>query len=202
MGLGQHHDRSGLRYKALNRIQDASVLVARQLLAIAMVETGNMGTSPERTAAVESQIIELFRKVAAGLPSGTASLTIDSLPALAHHATRVELAPARSGAAKIVAVVVKRGVVYLTLGRATPSEFQASADGFLDPPHMREIEGLCRAVIEGCFEEDLWALGPEVFKCTGKITVRGRTRTVHYRGSFHPFARTERQHIRYAPYSK
>lgn len=154
----------------------------------------------EPTSAAELQIIGLFRKMVTSLPVDKVSLKIGAASQSIPGRTRVELIPSVPTAAGIVAVVLNRGVVSLTLGRATPFEFQVGVGGSPDRSPLSEIESLCKAVIEGRFEEEVWFVGPKIFKCVGKIATGGGTRTIHYRGSFHPFARAEKRHFRYTAY--
>jgi hypothetical protein len=198
--LEQHAARTTVRHQALDRVQESSALVASQFLAVTVCGGEIMEESVEPTSVAESQVIALFRRLVGGLPAGGASLKIDARSQSIPDGTRVELIPSLPTAAKIAAVVLKEGVVYLTLGRATPCEFEVKNGDTPDRSPIGEIESLCKAVIDGWFEEDVWFIGSKIFKCVGKITLAGRTRTIHYRNSFHPLTRSEKQHFQYAPY--
>lgn len=149
---------------------------------------------------LEMLVVALFRQLAESVPEGSASLRIEPNPEPVLGGTRIELIPAVSNAARIIAVVLNRGVVYLTFGRATTLEVQVER-GKSPADLVEDIRVLCEAIIEGNFEEDVWLEGSRAFKCVGKVDVGGRVITIRHRGSFHPFGRTNKEHIDYSPFS-
>jgi hypothetical protein len=151
------------------------------------------------TSTAETQMLALFRKLVEGLPSGTAALEVHSHRERGVKGARLEIRPSLHAAARIAVLVLDTGAVFLTLGRATSFEFQLDQG----PPHdqsLEEIEALCKAIIGGKLEENLWLAGSEVFRCSGKIALPSGNRTTHYRGSFHPFERVRRKQVKYLPY--
>ena len=149
---------------------------------------------------LETEVVNLFRELTESLPPGCASLKVEpSLEPLVG-GTQIELIPAVPGAARILAVATGRGVVYLTFGRATP--FEAQVERGTSPSTLIEgIKPICKAVIEGKFQEDLWLAGPRAFKSIGKLNIGGKVVTIRYRGSFHPFNKTKKEHVNYVPFT-
>jgi hypothetical protein len=165
-----------------------------------MIDNGKTEPTGTPSQPLESAIVVFFRQLAESLPPGSAQLGIGPNPEATFGGTRVELKPALAEAATIIALALNRGVVYLTFGRATLFEAQMERGG--SPRSLIEhIEPLCKAVIDGMFEENISVAGSEVFKSVGKLNVGGKVITIHYRGSFHPFGRTQKRHIKYAPFS-
>ena len=146
------------------------------------------------------QMIGLFRHLVAELPPGTATLKVETGLKNAPNGTRLEVTPSVGQAARMVAMVLDRGTIFLTFGRAASFEFQVECGDSIEASPFEEIETLSRAVIEGKIEEELWVVGSQVFKGTARITLPTGTRTMHYRGSFHPVEKTEKQQVKYLPY--
>jgi hypothetical protein len=172
--------------------------VAYKLLI--MNNAGNAELNATSSQPLEAQVVIFFRQLAESLPKGSASLEIKPNPEPLLGGTRIELIPAVSSAARIVAVAINRGVVYLTFGRATPLEIQVEHRG--SPGALIEdIRPFCEAVIGGNFEEDIWLEGSRAFKSIGRLNLGGKVITIRYRGSFHPFDRTNKEHIKYSPFA-
>jgi len=165
-----------------------------------MIEKGNTEHNTASSQLLETEVVTLFRQLAESLPAGSVSLEIKPNPEPLIGGTRVELVPVVSGAARIVAIATNRGVVYLTFGKSTPFEAQVER-GSTPSKLIEDIRPFCKAVIEGKFEENIWLVGSRAFKSVGKLEVGGKIITIHYRGSFHPFEKTENEHIKYAPFT-
>jgi hypothetical protein len=159
-----------------------------------------MGQELKSFLTLEEQIVSLFRELVKECSQNSVSLRVQPNQEPTLKGTRLELTPTLSTAAKIVAVALDRGVVYLTFGRATPFELQTENGSPGGPPPLAQIKALCSAVMQGKFEEKLWLVDSQVFKCTGKIALGDKVVTIHYRGSFHPFGKTKKEHIKYSPY--
>ena len=165
-----------------------------------MNNAGNTEINAASSQSLEEQVATLFRQLAESLPEGSVSLEIkpNSEPVL--RGTRIELIPAVSSAARISAVALNRGVVYLTFGRATSLEVEVE-HGCSPGTLIEDIRPLCEAVIRGNFEEDVWLEGSRAFKSIGRVNLGGKVITIRYRGSFHPFERTNKEHIEYSPFA-
>jgi hypothetical protein len=156
-----------------------------------------METMTENLTSIEDSLTNLFKEMVQSLTSERASVSIRRAPQIQHEGVSVSLTPTSSTAAPIVADA-RNGfsIVSLVAGRSTLIEV-VQGDG---KPVLDEVRSICRAIVDGYFQEDMTLVGSEITKCVGTIDVEGQKRVFRYFGRVFPFRKKKRMQIAYSPY--
>lgn len=157
--------------------------------------------STENSQTIEDKLEILIRDLANSLPPHCASYSVNRNPQGAGGII-VALTPNSETAAGIVAHAQSGwDGVELIFGKGSVFEVSPKGKHYTNLPHLQEVQALCRAVIEGHFEETVWMVGSKIIKCVGKIVVSNKTIMSHWRTFFiNPFLSRQQSLIRYRPY--
>jgi hypothetical protein len=152
----------------------------------------------DATLTLEDEIYDLYRKLLADLPQGTAILTRQRSKDPAG-GEDIELVPANPDSARI-SHHPGVDVVYSSIGRHTTMEFWVSSPK-QEEQELENLRKISRAVIEGKFSEDVWKVNGKVVKSRATIEIDGRMERIGgFLTFFNPLRRKQKQHFEYAPY--
>ena len=139
----------------------------------------------------------LFRKLAAGLPDGCASVHVT----VGTQAGIVQLLPRNSRAAPLRAIVSDNDKqVTLIAGRGSFFEIPNTGHRYTKLPLVEEVEAISLAVINGKLEESVVLDGEEVLFGKGTVVLLEPI-TVRWRKMFfNPFRRSRSEKFNYESY--
>ena len=152
-----------------------------------------------RVTDIEQAVERLLVEMVDTLPAGCATVKVKRAPLIGHDGVSVWIRPANRRAAEIV-VDAQNGndTVTISAGEATPIEIIYRKGRSL----AADVAEICRAIIEGHIEEELWSVDSQVIKSIARIEFGGQVHAFRrHTGLFYPFRRKERRQVRYEPYT-
>lgn len=153
---------------------------------------------------LRKRYIQTLETLCKSLPAGCVSLQVDESIEKFGKQVTVVLVPTNPDSARIHADLVVTYGAYLSFGRGAVFEIPLKGKRYTGLGFLAEVEALCKAVLQGRFEEDVVTVNGRVIGATGSVTLesgQGKVTDSWTRIAFDLFRKKVRSHHVYQPYS-